>query len=155
MYCAWIRPEPLPCRKWKWHSLFLQKTKAWQRKKKKRKQTGSLNTKTRQPRRKNIKSQKRSLTVCVPCRATMQRWRHCSSILRSRWKTVQKKSSRFRLPQNTAEWFWQEKLMWSAHRNLCCGRIMRLFREQSKYFWKRDIVCSYLQSMRGIWMGKN
>ncbi len=33
---------------------------------------------------------KRSLTVCVPCRATMQRWRHCSSILRSRWKTVQK-----------------------------------------------------------------
>lgn len=55
---------------------------------------------------------------------------------------------RFRLPQNTAEWFWQEKLMWSAHRNLCCGRIMRLFREQSKYFWKRDIVCLYLQSMR-------
>ena len=93
--------------------------------------------------------------TCVPCRATMQRWRHCSSILRSRWKTVQKKSSRFRLPQNTAEWFWQEKLMWSAHRNLCCGRIMRLFREQSKYFWKRDIVCLYLQSMRGIWMEKN
>ena len=112
-------------------------------------------TRTLRPKRKKIKSQKRSLTVCVPCRATMQRWRHCSSILRSRWKTVQKKSSRFRLPQNTAEWFWQEKLMWSAHRNLCCGRIMRLFREQSKYFWKRDIVCLYLQSMRGIWMEKN
>lgn len=27
--------------------------------------------------------------------------------------------------------------------------------EQSKYFWKRDIVCLYLQSMRGIWMEKN
>ena len=48
-----------------------------------------------------------------------------------------------------------EKLMWSAHRNLCCGRIMRLFRERSKYFWKRDIECLYLQSMRGIWMEKN
>ena len=145
MCCAWIRPEPLPCRKWKWHSLSLQKTKAWQRKN--RKQTSNRKTK--------IKLQSCSLTVCVPCRATMQRWRHCSSILRSRWKTVQKKSSRFRLPQNTAEWFWQEKLMWSAHRNLCCGRIMRLFRERSKYFWKRDIVCLYLQSMRGIWMEKN
>lgn len=99
----------------------------------------------------------KTISDCVralPCDNATMEW-HCSSILRSRWKTVQKKSSRFRLPQNTAEWFWQEKLMWSAHRNLCCGRIMRLFREQSKYFWKRDIVCLYLQSMRGIWMEKN
>lgn len=33
--------------------------------------------------------------------------------------------------------------------------VLRLFRERSKYFWKRDIVCLYLQSMRGIWMEKN
>ena len=43
----------------------------------------------------------------------------------------------FRLPQNTAEWFWQEKLMWSAHRNLCCGRIMRLFKGTIEVFLEK------------------